>query len=112
MDNLRGAALMTIAMLGFAFEDMIIKLMAGAMPTWHMRFLDEASGHAPGTMIVLRHAGSVPTARFSPDGRWFVKTRGDRRATGIWRIDGQKVCRDQTENSPDRQSRPTRSRFD
>ncbi|MFV0515633.1 MAG: DMT family transporter [Jhaorihella sp.] len=36
MDNLRGAALMTLAMLGFAFEDMFIKLMAGAMPTWQI----------------------------------------------------------------------------
>lgn len=33
MDNLRGAALMTLAMLGFAAEDMFIKLMAGALPT-------------------------------------------------------------------------------
>lgn len=32
MDNLRGAALMTLSMLGFAFEDMFIKFMAGALP--------------------------------------------------------------------------------
>ncbi|MEP2031127.1 MAG: DMT family transporter [Paracoccaceae bacterium] len=32
MDNLRGAALMTFSMLGFAIEDMVIKLMAGALP--------------------------------------------------------------------------------
>ena len=32
MDNLRGAALMTLAMLGFAIEDMFIKFMAGALP--------------------------------------------------------------------------------
>ena len=32
MDNLRGAALMTFAMLGFAIEDMFIKLMSGALP--------------------------------------------------------------------------------
>jgi len=36
MDNLRGAALMTLAMLGFAAEDMFIKLMAGALPTWQI----------------------------------------------------------------------------
>ena len=36
MDNLRGAALMTLAMLGFAGEDMFIKLMAGALPTWQI----------------------------------------------------------------------------
>lgn len=35
-DNLRGAALMTLAMLGFAVEDMFIKLMAGALPTWQI----------------------------------------------------------------------------
>ncbi|MCB1313335.1 MAG: DMT family transporter [Sedimentitalea sp.] len=36
MDNLRGAALMTLAMLGFAIEDMFIKLMADALPTWQI----------------------------------------------------------------------------
>ena len=32
MDNLRGALIMVLAMLGFAIEDMFIKLMAGALP--------------------------------------------------------------------------------
>jgi drug/metabolite transporter (DMT)-like permease len=32
MDNLRGATLMVLAMLGFAIEDMFIKLLAGALP--------------------------------------------------------------------------------
>ncbi len=36
MDNLRGAALMTLAMLGFAIEDMFVKLMSGALPTWQI----------------------------------------------------------------------------
>ncbi|MCA0872017.1 DMT family transporter [Seohaeicola saemankumensis] len=36
MDNLRGAVLMTLAMFGFAVEDMFIKLMAGALPTWQI----------------------------------------------------------------------------
>jgi len=31
-DNLRGAILMTLAMAGFALEDMFIKLLAGAIP--------------------------------------------------------------------------------
>ena len=35
--------------------------------------------------------------KFRPDGRWFVKTRGDREASGIWHIDGRKIYRDQTE---------------
>ena len=33
MDNLRGSILMVLAMLGFAIEDMLIKQMAGALPT-------------------------------------------------------------------------------
>lgn len=36
MENLRGGALMTIAMLGFAFEDMFIKMIAAALPTWQI----------------------------------------------------------------------------
>lgn len=32
MENLRGAALMVLAMLGFALEDMLIKLLAGTLP--------------------------------------------------------------------------------
>jgi drug/metabolite transporter (DMT)-like permease len=36
MDNLRGALLMVLAMLGFAFEDMLVKLMAGRLPTWQI----------------------------------------------------------------------------
>ncbi|MEM6371961.1 MAG: DMT family transporter [Pseudomonadota bacterium] len=31
-DNLRGAAIMVLAMLGFAFEDAVIKLLSGALP--------------------------------------------------------------------------------
>ncbi len=36
MDNLRGAAWMTAAMLIFAIEDMFIKLLADALPTWQI----------------------------------------------------------------------------
>lgn len=36
MDNLRGAAWITAAMLGFALEDMFIKLLAGSLPTWQI----------------------------------------------------------------------------
>jgi drug/metabolite transporter (DMT)-like permease len=32
MDNLRGASVMVLAMLGFALEDAVIKLLAGALP--------------------------------------------------------------------------------
>ena len=45
MDNLRGAVLMTLAMAGFALEDMLIKLMADAMPTWQIILL--LGGGAP-----------------------------------------------------------------
>ncbi|MBK0326767.1 DMT family transporter [Rhodobacteraceae bacterium F11138] len=36
MDNLRGAMLMTLAMLGFAIEDMFVKLASAALPTWQI----------------------------------------------------------------------------
>ncbi|MEX0281916.1 MAG: DMT family transporter [Arenibacterium sp.] len=36
MENLRGALLMTLSMAGFAVEDMFIKLIAGAVPTWQI----------------------------------------------------------------------------
>lgn len=36
MDNLRGAAWMTAAMLGFALEDMLIKLLSNSLPTWQI----------------------------------------------------------------------------
>ena len=44
MDNLRGAALMTFAMLGFAIEDMFIKLMSGALPVGQIVALLGAGG--------------------------------------------------------------------
>lgn len=36
MENLRGAALMTVAMLGFAAEDMFMKLSTERLPTWEI----------------------------------------------------------------------------
>lgn len=36
MENLRGAALMTLAMLGFAIEDTFIKLVSARLPTWQI----------------------------------------------------------------------------
>ena len=44
MDNLRGAALMTLAMLGFAIEDMLIKMLASAMPVGQIIGLLGAGG--------------------------------------------------------------------
>ena len=44
MDNLRGSVLMVLAMLGFAVEDMFVKLMAGALPTGEILALLGAGG--------------------------------------------------------------------
>ncbi len=55
MDNLRGAALMTLAMLGFAIEDMFVKLLAGALPTWQIiGALGLGGGLAFAAMTLLR----------------------------------------------------------
>lgn len=45
-DNLRGAALMTLSMLGFAIEDMFIKLMADTLPPWQIVLLLGCGGAA------------------------------------------------------------------
>ncbi|HCI05880.1 MAG TPA: EamA family transporter, partial [Sulfitobacter sp.] len=39
MDNLRGAALMILAMFGFAVEDMMVKVISVEMPTGQIIFL-------------------------------------------------------------------------
>lgn len=55
MDNLRGAALMTLAMLGFAIEDMFVKLLAQRFPTWQIiAFLAIGGGFAFGVMVRMR----------------------------------------------------------
>ena len=38
MDNLRGAALMILAMFGFAVEDMMVKVISVEMPTGQIIF--------------------------------------------------------------------------
>lgn len=43
-DNLRGALLMTLAMAGFALEDMFIKLLSGAIPIGQILVMLGASG--------------------------------------------------------------------
>ncbi len=53
MDNLRGAALMTLAMFGFAVEDMFIKLMAGSMPPWQIMLIIGAGGAVIFAMVTL-----------------------------------------------------------
>jgi drug/metabolite transporter (DMT)-like permease len=53
MDNLRGAVLMVLAMLGFALSDMFIKLMAGALPIWQiLGLLGLGGGFVFGALIL------------------------------------------------------------
>ena len=67
MDNLRGAALMTLAMLGFAIEDMIIKLMAGALPTWQIIGLMGIGGASVFALLTRwRGQALFPRAAISP----------------------------------------------
>jgi drug/metabolite transporter (DMT)-like permease len=58
MDNLRGAALMTFAMLTFAVGDMFIKLMADALPTWQIILVLGVGGAA--SFAILTRAQGQP----------------------------------------------------
>ena len=61
MDNLRGAVLMTVAMFLFALEDMFIKLMAGAMPTWQIVLSLGLGGSAIYAVLILLRGQSLFT---------------------------------------------------
>lgn len=66
MENLRGAALMTLAMLGFAGEDMFVKMMAGALPTWQIiAILGVGGATVFGALTVLRGQRLLTRAYFS-----------------------------------------------
>ena len=52
MDNLRGAAIMVLAMLGFAIEDMFIKMLAGAVPVGQILMLLGTGGSLIFAVIV------------------------------------------------------------
>lgn len=66
MENLRGAALMTLAMLGFAGEDMFIKMMAGALPTWQIiAVLGVGGATVFGALTVLRGQRLITRAYLS-----------------------------------------------
>lgn len=65
MDNLRGATLMVLAMLGFAVEDMLIKQMAGAMPVGQVIFVLGLAG----AIIFGGLAKAYGDKLFSPDTR-------------------------------------------
>ena len=53
MDNLRGAVLMVLAMLGFAIEDSFIKLMGDALPVGQIIAMLGAGGAAVFAVIVV-----------------------------------------------------------
>lgn len=53
MDNFRGALIMVLAMLGFAIEDMFIKMMAGALPVGQILGLIGLGGAAVFAIILL-----------------------------------------------------------
>ena len=63
MDNLRGATIMVLAMLGFAVEDMFIKLLAGSLPIGQIIGL-MATGGAVTYALICRAQG---LALFSRD---------------------------------------------
>lgn len=52
MDNIRGATLMVLAMLGFAIEDMFIKMLAGAVPVGQILMMLGVGGSAIFACIV------------------------------------------------------------
>lgn len=62
MDNLRGAILISLAMLGFAIEDMCVKLAAQAMPTWQI-VLYLAIGGALIFGVLVQRSGQVLISR-------------------------------------------------
>ena len=67
MDNLRGAALMTLAMLGFAIEDMFVKLLAVRFPTWQIiGILGLGGALAFATMVRLRGEALWTRAYLAP----------------------------------------------
>jgi drug/metabolite transporter (DMT)-like permease len=52
MDNLRGATIMVLAMLGFAIEDMFIKMLSGAVPVGQILMLLGVGGSLIFAVIV------------------------------------------------------------
>ncbi len=76
MGNLRGAVLMTLSMLGFAIEDMFIKLMAETLPTWEIvAALGLGGAAAFGAALLLRRERLVSRAMF--DRRVALRNAGE-----------------------------------
>lgn len=67
MDNMRGAALMVLAMLGFALEDMLIKLLSDAVPIGQILLLLGLGGSlAFGVIVRLQGQPLLTRAMLSP----------------------------------------------
>ena len=67
MENLRGAGLMVLAMLGFAVEDMIIKLLAQTLPVWQILVVLGLGGGAIfGVLVVMARQTLFPREMLSP----------------------------------------------
>ncbi|QBF31601.1 DMT family transporter [Thalassococcus sp. S3] len=64
MDNLKGAALMVLAMLGFAVEDALIKLMAGALPTWQIILVLGCGGSLVFALLTVLRGQKLLDRRF------------------------------------------------
>ncbi len=59
MDNIRGSILMVAAMLGFAFEDMFIKLIADALHVGQILMILGASGGIIFAVLALRYGDAL-----------------------------------------------------
>ncbi|WP_300030874.1 DMT family transporter [uncultured Roseobacter sp.] len=67
MDNLRGAALMVLAMFGFALEDMLIKFMAVSLPVGQIiGMLGLGSSVLIGTLLMVRGEALFDRAMLTP----------------------------------------------
>jgi len=68
MDNLRGAALMVLSMLGFAVEDMLIKLVAEDLPIGQILFMLGVGGATVFAIVVKLQGDAlfVPQMRSIP----------------------------------------------
>lgn len=68
MDNLRGAALMVLSMLGFALEDMLIKLVSDVLPIGQILFMLGIGGATVFAIVVKLQGDAlfVPQMRSVP----------------------------------------------
>lgn len=66
MENYRGAALMVLAMLGFAVEDLLIKLLSVSLPIWQILVVLGGGGAAVfGVLVVVSRQKLFPAEMLS-----------------------------------------------